>query len=126
MATVEDDGTIQLLGRGSQCINTGGEKVFPEEVESALVDHPAVLDVLVVGVPDERWGSAVTAVVAPTDPAAPPIARRRARPPPRPRSPATSCPKHLVIVDKVERSPAGKADYRWAKTVAEQSVTTSA
>ncbi|MEZ5182109.1 MAG: AMP-binding protein [Acidimicrobiales bacterium] len=56
MATVEADGTIQLLGRGSQCINTGGEKVFPEEVESALVDHPAVQDVLVVGIPDERWG----------------------------------------------------------------------
>ena len=56
MATVEADGTITLLGRGSQCINTGGEKVFPEEVEAALRRHPDVYDVLVVGAPDDRWG----------------------------------------------------------------------
>ena len=63
-ATVEADGTITLLGRGSVCINTGGEKVFPEEVESALKAHPAVFDAIVVGVPDERWGQRVAAVVA--------------------------------------------------------------
>jgi len=125
MATVEDDGTIQLLGRGSQCINTGGEKVFPEEVESALVDLPSVLDVLVVGVPDERWGSAVTALVAPTDPANPPTVDD-VRTHLRDQLAGYKLPKHLVIVDKVERSPAGKADYRWAKTVAEQSVPSSA
>ncbi|HRW39094.1 MAG: acyl-CoA synthetase [Acidimicrobiales bacterium] len=118
MATVEADGTIQLLGRGSQCINTGGEKVFPEEVESALVDHPAVQDVLVVGIPDERWGSAVAAVVSPTDAAAPPTlddvkAHLRAS------LAGYKIPKHLVVVPRVERSPAGKADYRWAKAVAE-------
>ena len=63
-ATVEDDGRITLLGRGSVCINTGGEKVFPEEVEQALKAHPDVFDAIVVGVPDERWGQRVAAVVA--------------------------------------------------------------
>ena len=122
LGTVEEDGSIQLLGRGSQCINTGGEKVFPEEVEAALVAHPAVADVLVVGVPDERWGRSVTAVVAPADPGAPPtldelrgyldgqLARYK-------------LPKQVVVVDEVVRSPAGKADYRWASKVAEASVT---
>src|SRR5205807_8041088 len=64
MAVLEDDGTISLLGRGSVSINTGGEKVFPEEVEAALKGHPAVFDAVVVGVPDPRWGERVTAVVA--------------------------------------------------------------
>jgi acyl-CoA synthetase (AMP-forming)/AMP-acid ligase II len=121
LATVEDDGTIQLLGRGSQCINTGGEKVFPEEVESALVEHPAVQDVLVVGVPDERWGSAVTAVVAPADPAAPP-SLDDVREYLRSSLAGYKLPKHLVVVPEVVRSPAGKADYRWAKTVADEQV----
>src|SRR6185437_3729073 len=60
---VEADGTLTLLGRGSVCINTAGEKVYPEEVEEALKTHPAIADALVVGVPDERWGQSVTAVV---------------------------------------------------------------
>jgi acyl-CoA synthetase (AMP-forming)/AMP-acid ligase II len=124
MATVEDDGTIQLLGRGSQCINTGGEKVFPEEVESALVEHPAVQDVLVVGVPDERWGSAVTAVVAPADPAAPP-SLEDVREYLRSSLAGYKLPKHLVVVPEVVRSPAGKADYRWAKAVADEQVAPS-
>src|SRR5262249_21324087 len=64
-AVIEDDGTITVLGRGSQCINTGGEKVFPEEVEAVLKSHPDVYDAIVVGVTDARWGEAVTAVVAP-------------------------------------------------------------
>ena len=64
-AVIEDDGTITVLGRGSQCINTGGEKVFPEEVEAVLKSHPDVFDAIVVGVPDERWGESVAAVVAP-------------------------------------------------------------
>lgn len=121
LATVEEDGTIQLLGRGSQCINTGGEKVFPEEVESTLVDHPKVRDVLVVGVPDERWGSAVTAVVEPQDPAAPPTLDE-VRDHLRAHLAGYKLPKHLVVVDRVERSPAGKADYRWARSVAEDQV----
>jgi len=121
LATVEEDGTIQLLGRGSQCINTGGEKVFPEEVESALVDHEAVLDVLVVGVADERWGSAVVAVVAPADPDAPPTLDD-VRDHLRGSLAGYKLPKHLVLVPQVERSPAGKADYRWAKAAAEAAV----
>ena len=64
-AVIEDDGTINVLGRGSQCINTGGEKVFPEEVEAVLKSHPDVFDAIVVGVPDERWGESIAAVVAP-------------------------------------------------------------
>ncbi len=119
MATVEADGTIQLLGRGSQCINTGGEKVFPEEVESVLVDHPGVEDVLVVGTPDERWGQAVTAVVAPADPSAPP-SLEDLREHLRATLAGYKLPKHLVVVERVERSPAGKADYRWAKDAAEK------
>ena len=67
MATVDEDGTIHLLGRGSVCINTGGEKVYPEEVEAVLKAHPTVYDVLVIGVDDERWGQRVAAVVQPVD-----------------------------------------------------------
>ncbi len=121
LATVEADGTIQLLGRGSQCINTGGEKVFPEEVEAALHGHPAVADVLVVGVADERWGSAVTAVVAPVPGAEPSLEELREHC--RIDLAGYKLPKHLVLVDAVRRSPAGKADYRWAAAVAEERAT---
>jgi 3-oxocholest-4-en-26-oate---CoA ligase len=121
MATVEADGTIQLLGRGSQCINTGGEKVFPEEVESQIVDHPKVTDVLVVGIPDERWGNAVTAVVAPADPSEPP-SLDELRDHLRGSLAGYKLPKHLVVVDRVVRSPAGKADYRWARAAAEEQI----
>ncbi len=121
MATVEQDGSIALLGRGSQCINTGGEKVFPEEVELALFDHPDVADVLVVGVPDERWGSAVVAVVEPADPASPPsLAALKDHL--RSSLAGYKLPKRLVVVDEVQRSPAGKADYRWAKHTAESGI----
>ena len=121
MATVEADGTIQLLGRGSQCINTGGEKVFPEEVEAMLVDHPGVLDVLVVGVPDDRWGSAVAAVVSPVAGAEAPTLEE-IREFLRSSLAGYKLPKHLVLVDTVERSPAGKADYRWARAAAEAEI----
>jgi len=117
LATVEADGTIQLLGRGSQCINTGGEKVFPEEVEGVLVDHPAVRDVLVVGVADDRWGSAVTAIVEPVEgEAAPDLDGLREFA--RGALAGYKLPQRLVVVERVRRSPAGKADYRWAKEVA--------
>ena len=66
-ASVEDDGTITLLGRGSACVNTGGEKVFPEEVEGAIKAHPAVFDALVIGIPDERLGQRVAAIVQPRE-----------------------------------------------------------
>jgi 3-oxocholest-4-en-26-oate---CoA ligase len=120
MATVGADGAIELLGRGSVSINTGGEKVHPEEVESVLKAHPDVYDCLVVGVPDERWGRAVTAVVQPLPGAGPTLDVL-----------ADHCkavlasykaPKHLVLVDAVVRSPSGKADYRWARQTAEKAV----
>jgi 3-oxocholest-4-en-26-oate---CoA ligase len=117
-ATVEADGTITLLGRGSACINTAGEKVYPEEVEEVLKLHPAVEDVNVVGVPDDRWGQAVVAVVSFDDGA-----------PDRPDEAALiahakehlagyKCPKRVVVVDRVHRGPNGKADHRWARQVA--------
>jgi acyl-CoA synthetase (AMP-forming)/AMP-acid ligase II len=117
MARVLDDGTVELLGRGSGCINTGGEKVFPEEVEAVVRAHPSVYDVLVVGVPDERWGSAVAAVVQPVPGATPSlediVLHCKAS------LAGYKAPKRLVLVDQVVRSPAGKADYRWARETAE-------
>jgi len=117
MATVDADGVITLLGRGSQCINTGGEKVFPEEVEAALKAHPAVFDAIVVGVPDERWGQRVTAVVS-THGAGPPDLADLAEHC-RGRLAAFKVPRGLVVVDEIVRSPSGKPDYRWAKQIAE-------
>ena len=109
-ATVEADGTIHLLGRGSVCINTGGEKVFPEEVEEVLKRHPAVLDAVVVGVPDERWGEAITALVEPApgqviDDAELIGAVKSALAP-------YKAPKRILSVDSVERAPNGKVDYK--------------
>jgi fatty-acyl-CoA synthase len=114
-ATVEADGTISLLGRGSVCINTAGEKVFPEEVEEVLKAHPDVEDANVVGAPDERWGQAVTAVVAP-------VTGRELDPSElvehcRLTLAGYKCPKRIVVVDRVLRGPNGKADYRWASGV---------
>jgi 3-oxocholest-4-en-26-oate---CoA ligase len=117
MGTVEADGSIVFLGRGSQCINTGGEKVYAEEVEATLHAHPAVADALVVPVPDERYGQRVAAVIAVADGAIEPsldeiqehcretLARYKV-------------PRTVVYVDEVKRTPAGKADYRWAKSAA--------
>ena len=116
LATVAEDGSVELLGRGSTSINTGGEKVHAEEVEGVLHGHPAVADVLVVGVPDERWGSAVTAIVQPVDGATATLEELVAHC--RKELSGYKAPKHLVVVDKVVRSPAGKADYRWALTTA--------
>ncbi len=115
-ATVSDDGTVSLLGRGSGCINTGGEKVFAEEVEMALQGHPDVRDVIVVGVPDERWGEAVCAVVQARTGAVPTLDDLKSSL--RSDLAGYKLPKRLVLVDQVRRSPAGKADYRWARTVA--------
>lgn len=123
LATVAEDGTVELLGRGSTSINTGGEKVHPEEVEGVLHGHPAVADVLVVGVPDERWGSAVTAVVQPAGDRAPSLEDLAAHC--KAHLAGYKVPKHLVLVDRVVRSPAGKADYRWALQTATAEVTGS-
>jgi acyl-CoA synthetase (AMP-forming)/AMP-acid ligase II len=119
MATVDADGTLHLLGRGSVCINTGGEKVFPEEVEAALKAHPAVYDAVVVGVPDERWGEQVAAVVRVTGGHGVPSLEELAEHC-RGHLAGYKVPRRLCIVEEVVRSPAGKADYRWAKQVAEQ------
>lgn len=116
MATVEQDGSIVLLGRGSVSINTGGEKVYPEEVEGVLKAHPAVYDVLVVGVPDDRWGERVTAVVQPTAGAEPTLEELDEHC--RGRLAGYKIPRSLVVVDSVVRSPSGKADYRWARSAA--------
>jgi fatty-acyl-CoA synthase len=111
-ARVEADGTITLLGRGSVCINTGGEKVFPEEVEEVIKLHPSVDDCTVVGVPDPNWGQAITAVVS--------LRAGRGLTPQelvslaREKLAAYKAPKHVVVVPAIVRSPAGKADYRWA------------
>jgi len=115
-ATVEADGSITLLGRGSVCINSGGEKIFPEEVEAALKAHPAVFDAVVVGVPDARWGQTVAAVVQPRDGRQPSLDEldRHCRA----MIAGYKVPRHLHIVDRVERSPSGKPDYPWATRVA--------
>ena len=115
-ATVEADGSIALLGRGSVCINTGGEKVFPEEVEEALKSHPEVRDAVCVGVPDTRFGEAITAMVEPADGQSPAeadliswVKERLAH---------YKAPKRVLHVDTVGRSPSGKVDYKGLKQLA--------
>jgi fatty-acyl-CoA synthase len=115
-ARIEADGTIELLGRGSVSINTGGEKVFPEEVEEALKLHPSVQDALVVGIPDEKFGEAVAAVVELQDGASATGAEVAGSV--REHLAGFKRPKQVVIVDRVVRGPNGKADYAWAKQVA--------
>jgi acyl-CoA synthetase (AMP-forming)/AMP-acid ligase II len=112
----ETDGSITLLGRGSVSINTGGEKVFPEEVENALKSHPAVFDSVVVGVPDERWGETVTAVVQLREGASITLEELQAHA--RRHIAGYKVPRRLTVVDRIVRSPAGKADYPWAKRTA--------
>lgn len=115
-AQVEADGTITLLGRGSACINTAGEKVFPEEVEEAVKKHPAVADCLVVGIADERFGERVVALASylpreSCDEAA--VIEYT-----RDHLAGYKVPKHVIFVDEVRRAPNGKADYKWAKRAA--------
>jgi 3-oxocholest-4-en-26-oate---CoA ligase len=116
MAVVNEDGTVTVLGRGSVCINSGGEKIFPEEVEAAVTSHPDVLDAVVVGVPDERWGEAVAAVVAPRPGRAVTLDALRAHCDER--IARYKLPRLLVDVPEVVRSPSGKPDYGWARDVA--------
>jgi len=118
-ANLLTDGRIELLGRDSITINSGGEKIFAEEVERAIAAHPKVYDVVVVGRPSKRWGSEVVAIVQLVDGAAIPdddlvavCAERIAR---------YKVPKAFIRTLKVLRSPAGKADYRWAKSLATES-----
>lgn len=117
MATVDEEGVVTVLGRGSQCINTGGEKVYPEEVEQALKSHPDVYDALVAGVPDVRWGNHVAAVVElRTGAVRPSLEDIQAHC--RTHLAGYKIPRQLVIADTIRRSPSGKADYRWAREVA--------
>jgi len=115
-AKVSAEGEIILLGRGSGCINTGGEKVFPEEVEEALKAHPAVRDCLVVGVPDDRFGQRVTAVFSVEPGSYPDEAQLLAFA--RTKIADYKLPRRLVVVDAVSRAANGKADYVWARRVA--------
>ena len=113
-ATVDADGTVRLLGRGSQCINTGGEKVYPEEVEEVLKLHPTVADAAVVGVPDERFGEAITALVEAH--AGDDDRRGRAdRPRQGSASPATRRRSGSSQSPSVGRAANGKLDYRALK-----------
>lgn len=117
MATVDEDGVVTVLGRGSQCINTGGEKVYPEEVEQALKSHPDVYDALVAGVPDPKWGHHVAAVVQLRAGAVrPTLADIQTHC--RSHLAGYKIPRQLVITESIRRSPSGKADYRWAREVA--------
>jgi acyl-CoA synthetase (AMP-forming)/AMP-acid ligase II len=115
-ATVETDGTIQLLGRGSACINTAGEKVYPEEVEEVLKLHPAVLDVNVVGLADDKWGQSVNAVLSLREglPAEDIPSSEDLIAFTKSQLAGYKCPKRLLILDQVQRGPNGKPDYKWA------------
>jgi fatty-acyl-CoA synthase len=118
---VDDEGNYVVMGRGSQCINTGGEKVYPEEVEEAVRHYGAIKDVLVVGVPDERWGQKVVAVASLL--AGVQFDRAEFDRSCRERLAGYKLPREVVLVDEVKRSPAGKADYGWAKKVAAERLT---
>ena len=121
-ATVEADGSITLLGRGSVCINSAGEKIYPEEVEEALKAHPHVLDCLVVGMPDPKWGEAVTAVVQMNGEAADQEILQDARS----RIASYKLPKTIVRAQEIRRNVNGKPNYKWAKQVAEQALANKA
>ena len=116
LATVEADGAITVLGRGSLCINSGGEKVFPDEVEAVLKDHADVADAIVVGLPDPQFGERIAALVQPRPQRKVEAelltehARQRLSP--------YKVPREIVVVEEIRRSPSGKPDYRWAKEIA--------
>jgi acyl-CoA synthetase (AMP-forming)/AMP-acid ligase II len=112
-ATVDADGTVRILGRGSQCINTGGEKVFPEEVEEALKRHPAVRDAAVTGVPDMRFGERIVALVEPHPGAA--ADEMELRDHVKGQLAIYKAPRHVLVVESVARAPNGKLDYKAVK-----------
>ncbi|MFP6654333.1 MAG: AMP-binding protein, partial [Myxococcota bacterium] len=116
-ARIEADGILTLLGRGSNCINTAGEKVYPEEVEEAVKEHEAVFDCLVVGVEDEKFGQRVTGVVSlrPGKEVLPEELRAFTKR----KLAGYKVPKQLFVVDRVERAANGKADYKWARSTVE-------
>ncbi len=116
-ATVDVDGTLNLLGRGSVCINTGGEKVFPEEVEEVLKLHPSVRDAVCVGVPDERFGQRICAIVEP-EPGAAVADLATLAELTKSRLAGYKAPRELVVVDTIGRAPSGKVDYKALTTLA--------
>jgi 3-oxocholest-4-en-26-oate---CoA ligase len=116
LATIEEDGRITVFGRGAVCINTGGEKVFPEEVEAALKAHPGVLDAVVVGVPDDKWGQRVAAVIQARPGADVTLASVEAHC--RSFVAGYKIPRQVAVVEQVVRHPSGKPDYRWAAEAA--------
>ena len=116
MARVEDDGTVTLLGRGNTCVNTGGEKVFPEEVEAALKSHPGVFDALVIGIPDELLGQRVAALVQPRPGAAPDPAALQEHV--RGQLAGYKVPRSIWLAEPIKRTVSGKADYGWARQYA--------
>ncbi|HEY7105248.1 MAG TPA: acyl-CoA synthetase [Acidimicrobiia bacterium] len=115
-ARIEEDGAITVLGRGSVSINTGGEKVYPDEVEAVVKAHPAVFDAVIVGAPDERWGERIVAVVQLRDGAT--LTSADLTDHVRRHLASYKAPRDLVLVDTVVRSPSGKPDYRWARDAA--------
>jgi fatty-acyl-CoA synthase len=115
-----EDGSIRLLGRDSMVVNTGGEKVFVEEVESVLLTHPDVTDALVVGRPSDRFGQEVVALVQPADGAA--VAPSELREFVAAEIARFKAPRAVLLVDAVHRHANGKADYRWARSLANQAV----
>ena len=116
-ATHEADGTITLHGRGSNCINSGGEKIYPEEVEEAIKTHDKIDDCYVIGIPDERFGNRIVAVAGCTDPEQPSEDDLRLHL--RGSLSGYKIPKQIFVVEEFKRAPNGKADYGWAKEVAE-------
>lgn len=116
-ARLEEDGTITVYGRGSNCINSGGEKIYPEEVEQALKAHPDVFDALVVATPDERWGSKVTAVISTRDGRQPSLEELQQAA--RNHIAGYKVPRALHIVDEIPRAPSGKPNYAQAREMAE-------
>ena len=117
-AEVDEDGSVTMLGRGSQSINSGGEKIYPEEVEAALKGHPDVFDALVVGVPDERYGNCVAAVIHRRPGTTPSLAELDTFV--RQEIAGYKVPRKIWWVDEIHRTPAGKPDYRWAKDTTEE------
>ncbi len=122
-ARLEEDGSITVLGRGSTCINSGGEKVFPEEVEQCLKQHEAVFDALVVGLADERWGERVVAVVSLREPGS--VDQESLREHCRRLIAGYKVPRSIVFQAELSRTNTGKPDYPWAKRVATEALAAS-
>ncbi|MEV0899138.1 acyl-CoA synthetase [Actinoplanes sp. NPDC049802] len=118
LARIEDDGTLTLLGRGNTCVNTGGEKVFPEEVEGALKAHPDVFDALVIGAPDDLLGQKVVALVQTRPGATLDLGDLETHV--RQRVAGYKVPRRIWVVDGIRRTISGKADYRWAHAYAKE------